>query len=226
MNKKRVVVAMSGGVDSSVAAALLKKANYDVIGITMQILPLKKESTSGCSSLEAIEDAKKVSAKLGISHYVLDFRNIFTEKVITSFYQEYSLGRTPNPCIWCNQYVKFGALLKKAKELGANLLATGHHARIKRSSYGYQLWKGIDRSKDQSYFLYTLGGQDLPFILFPIGNYHKAEVRRIATELDLPTANINESQDICFVSDSNYRVFISKKISCPSYPRRIFGGSF
>ena len=192
---------MSGGVDSSLAAALLKEAGYEVIGITMQIWPSEKQAFGGCCGLEAIEDAKKVSYKLGISHYVMNLRDIFAQRVITDFCQEYSLGRTPNPCIRCNQYIKFDVLLQRIKELEADFLATGHYAKIDHSSDGYRLLKAIDLSKDQSYFLYTLGQKELKHLLFPLGNLHKVEVRKRATKMGLPTANRRSSQDICHRMD-------------------------
>ena len=202
MSPERVVVAMSGGVDSSLAAALLKKGGYEVIGVTMQLRPADELPS------EHTESARRVAHKLGIPHYVVNFSDIFTEQVITPFYQEYSLGRTPNPCIRCNQYIKFDTLLKKAKELGAHFLATGHYARIEQSGGSYRLLKGVDSTKDQSYFLYTLGQRELRHLLLPIGNLHKENVRRIAAELGLPAANRRASQDICFIPDNDYRSFI------------------
>ena len=216
MLHKRVVVAMSGGVDSSLAAALLKKAGYEVIGVTMQIWPSDKQAFGGCCGLGAVEDAKKVAYKLGIPHYVMNFRDVFALKVITDFCREYSLGRTPNPCIRCNQYVKFDALLERTKELDADFLATGHYARIEQSANGYRLLKAVDPTKDQSYFLYTLGQRELQRLLLPLGNLHKVEVRRLAAELGLPTANRSESQDICFIPDNDYRSFITKHIPIKS----------
>ena len=218
MPKQRVVVAMSGGVDSSLAAALLKKAGYEVIGVTMQIWPSDKEAYEVerfdvCCGLEAIEDAKRTAYKLGIPHYVMNFRDIFAQKVIADFCREYGLGRTPNPCIVCNRHIKFGLLLEKALQMGADYLATGHYARIERPSNGYRLLKAADQSKDQSYFLYTLGQRELQHLLLPVGNRHKVEVRRLAAQLDLPTANRNESQDICFIPDNDYRAFIAKHVT-------------
>ena len=217
MPQKRVAVAMSGGVDSSLAAALLKEAGYEVIGITMQIWPSDEQARfGGCCGLEAIEDAKKVAYKLGIPHYVVNFRDIFAQKVIADFCLEYSLGRTPNPCIRCNQYIKFDALIKKAKELDYSFIATGHYARIEQSPNGYCLLKAVDLTKDQSYFLYTLGQSELQHLLLPIGNLHKVEVRRLSAEMGLPTATRRESQDVCFIPDNDYRSFIAKHIPLKS----------
>jgi len=206
---------MSGGVDSSLAAALLKDAGYEVIGVTMQLWPRQApewDRFSGCCGLEAIVEAKRVAYELGIPHYVINLRDIFARKVIANFYQEYSRGRTPNPCIRCNQYIKFDALLQRAKGLDAHFLATGHYARIEHSPNGYSLLKAVDPTKDQSYFLYTLGQKQLQHLLFPLGNLSKVEVRRLAAELGLPTANRHESQDICFIPDNDYRSFIAKHI--------------
>jgi len=213
MSPKRVVVAMSGGVDSSLAAALLKEAGYEVIGVTMQIWPRQAPEghrPGGCCGLEAIEEAKRVAYKLGIPHYVMNLRDIFAQKVIADFCREYSLGRTPNPCIRCNQYIKFDALLHKIKELDADSLATGHYARIDHSPNGYRLLKAADPAKDQSYFLYTLTQRELQHLLFPLENLHKVEVRKLAAELGLPSSNRRDSQDICFIPDNDYRSFIAR----------------
>jgi len=210
---------MSGGVDSSVAAAILKEEGYQVIGVTMQIWPSDKQAYEvdrfgGCCRLDAIEDAKGVAHKLGIPHYVMNFRDIFSQKVIADFCREYSLGRTPNPCIRCNQYIKFDALLKKAKELDADFVATGHHARIEQSAASgrYLLKKGSDQRKDQSYFLYTLTQQQLEYTLLPIGNFTKERVREIARELAIPVAAKPESQELCFIPDDDYSKFIKECI--------------
>ncbi len=215
MSKKRVVVAMSGGVDSSLAAALLKEAGYDVIGVTMQIWPREApegDRFGGCCGHEAIQAAKQSAYKLGIPHFVMNFRDIFARQVIADFCQEYSLGRTPNPCIRCNQYIKFDTLLERAKWLDADFLATGHYARIDHSPDGRRLLKAVDPNKDQSYFLYTLGQKELQHLLFPVGNLHKAEVRRLAAEADLPSSSRRDSQDICFIPDSDYRSFIARHV--------------
>ena len=221
----KVVVAMSGGVDSSVAAAILKEEGYQVIGVTMQIWPSDEladegDRFGGCCGLGAIEDAKRVAYKLGIPHYVMNFRDIFAQKVIANFCREYSLGRTPNPCIRCNQYIKFDALLERAKGLGADFVATGHYARIEKdkASGRYLLKKGIDRRKDQSYVLYPLTQEQLGHTLLPIGNFTKVRVREIARELELPVAAKPESQEICFVPDNDYHRFLKEYIPLAEKP--------
>lgn len=215
MSKQRVVVAMSGGVDSSVAAVLLKEAGYDVIGVTMQIWPKEapeQERFGGCCGHEAIQAAKRSAYKLGIPHFVMNFRDIFARQVIADFCQEYSSGRTPNPCIRCNQYIKFETLLERAEGLGAEFLATGHYARIDHSPDGHRLLKAVDPNKDQSYFLYTLGQKELQHLLFPVGNLHKTEVRRLAAEAGLPSSNRRDSQDVCFIPDNDYRSFVARHV--------------
>ena len=215
----KVVVAMSGGVDSSVAAAILTQEGYQVIGVTMQIWPSDKQASEvdrfgGCCGFGAIDDAKRVAYKLGIRHYVINLRDIFSQKVIADFCQEYSLGRTPNPCIRCNRYIKFDALLERAKGLGADFVATGHHARIEKDEAKgrYLLKKGIDQRKDQSYVLYPLTQEQLGHTLLPIGHFTKQRVREIAGELGLPVAAKPESQEICFIPDDNYPRFLKEYI--------------
>ena len=220
----KVVVAMSGGVDSSVTAALLKEEGYQVIGATMQIWPSDKQAPEdrfgGCCGLGAIEDAKKVAYKLDIPHYVMNFRDIFARKVIADFCEEYSLGRTPNPCIRCNQYIKFDALLKRASGLGADFIATGHHARIEKdeAKENHLLKKGVDQSKDQSYVLYPLTQEQLRHTLLPVGNLTKEKAREIARELRLPVAAKSESQEICFIPDDDYPNFLKDYIPQAAKP--------
>ncbi|MDD4875646.1 MAG: tRNA 2-thiouridine(34) synthase MnmA [Dehalococcoidales bacterium] len=201
MSQKRVAVAMSGGVDSSVAAALLIEAGYNVIGVYMQLW-----AESDLSDLEC------TCQILNIPFHVLDFKTEFQNCVIDYFCRDYILGRTPNPCIKCNQYVKFGLLLRKIQEMGADYLATGHYCRVEYQSGGYHLLRAVDRTKDQSYFLYTLGQDQLSYLLLPVGNLSKVEVRRIAAKLDLPASTQRDSQDVCFIADNDYRSFISKFI--------------
>ncbi len=209
MPQKQVAVAMSGGMDSAVAAALLKSQGYQVIGVTMHLSDSEKGS-------DAMENAERVANKLTIPHHVMDFGNPFAQKVIAHFVKEYSLGRTPNPCIACNQYIKFGLLLNKVRQMGADYLATGHYARVEPCPSGYRLLKAIDHSKDQSYFLYTLGQEQLQYLLLPMGNLYKSLARRMARELGLANTARYESQDICFIPDNDYRSFIAEHI--PSQP--------
>lgn len=197
------MAAMSGGVDSSVAAYLLKLEGFEVVGVTM-CLGIKRDDTSACCGAEAINDAKRVCDKLNIPHYVLDFSKDLEEKVITPFVDEYVLGRTPNPCVDCNKYLKFDALTKKAFALGFEFLATGHYAGIIEKDGEYFLTKAHDNPKDQSYFLYGIKKNLLKHIKFPLANLNKAQVRVLAAKADLPVAQKKESQDICFVMDKDY----------------------
>jgi tRNA-specific 2-thiouridylase len=212
MASKRVLVAMSGGVDSSVSAALLKEAGYEVIGVTMQIWPPDKAAFGGCCGVVVAEDARKVAHKLGLPHYVMDFGDVFADTVIDDFCREYGAGRTPNPCTRCNQYVKFGALLDKMKGLDADFLATGHYARVGPTPGGYRLLRAADRTKDQSYFLYTLGQEELKRLLLPLGNLRKTEVRKLAAKLGLSVSAKPDSQDVCFV-DNDYRTFLAGRLA-------------
>lgn len=210
MTKTRVLVAMSGGVDSSVAAAILKEAGYDVIGITMKIWPKElcgREKEKTCCSLKDIEDARKVSGILGIKHYVLNFEADFRKNVIDYFVDEYLSARTPNPCIICNEKIKFGSLLKKAENMECDFIATGHYARIETNG-SIRLREAIDKAKDQSYVLFCLKTAQLKKILFPIGEFTKNEVRRKAKKLGLNVHDKPDSQEICFVPGNNYADFI------------------
>jgi tRNA-specific 2-thiouridylase len=204
-SSKKIAVAMSGGVDSSVAAALLveKYGKENVFGLTMKLF-CYGEATRGrnCCSLDAIEDARSVCKKLGMLHYVVDLEKEFKKEVIKDFISEYELGRTPNPCVRCNKLIKFNYLLKKAKSLGADLLATGHYARINEENSGYKLLKGVDIGKDQSYFLYDLDQAQLKQIIFPLGGLTKQQVRTEAEKMKLKTAKKIESQDICFIPET------------------------
>jgi tRNA-uridine 2-sulfurtransferase len=204
---ERVFVAMSGGVDSAITAHLLKESGYDVQGIHLEL------SASEMLSPETEHnDLDKTCRMLGIPLHYLHAGVDFKEKVIDYFCEEYNHGRTPNPCICCNRNIKFGLLLDKVREMGGDFLATGHYARVDNTDAGYRLLKGVDRSKDQSYFLYGLGQIELRYVRFPLGGLHKAQVKKLAAELNLPAAVRQESQDICFLPDGDYRAFIAKRV--------------
>lgn len=216
--KKKVVVAMSGGVDSSVAAALLKQQGFEVIGVTMKLFSLPPEvcldeQRRSCCGWKAVEDANQVCRQLGIPHYEIDLRREFEQKVIANFCQEYIKGRTPNPCIRCNELVKFAVLWERVRALDADFLATGHHARVEydETSGRFLLKKGRDRAKDQSYFLYTLTQEQMSRTLFPVGHYTKPQVRRLARRFGLHVADRAESQEICFVLDGDYVNFVKAR---------------
>jgi tRNA-specific 2-thiouridylase len=210
----RVIVGMSGGVDSSVAAALLKRAGHDVIGVTLNVWPdlpnmpeMRREDA--CCALGAVEDARRVADALEIPYYVLNFKEVFEDRVIKDFVSTYARGRTPNPCIRCNQFIKFDALLVKARQLGAEYVATGHYARIEHGTVN-RLRKATDAGKDQSYVLYVMTQERLGAAMMPLGEYAKTETRRLATELQLSVADKPESQDICFVPFKRYTEFIER----------------
>lgn len=213
MGKKTVVVGLSGGVDSSVAAYLLKEQGYDVIGVTMQIWQEEDsctvEENGGCCGLSAVEDARRVAQKLDIPYYVMNFRKEFQKQVIDYFTREYLEGRTPNPCIACNRYVKWESLLKRSLEIGADYIATGHYARVEQLPNGrYAIRNSVTAKKDQTYALYNLTQEQLARTLMPVGAYTKDEIRKIAEEAGLLVAHKKDSQEICFVPDNDYAGFI------------------
>ena len=206
--KEKVVVGMSGGVDSSVAAYLLKEQGYDVIGVTMQIWP---EEENSCCGITAAEDARRVAQMLDIPFYVMNFQDIFEKKVISYFVEEYQQGRTPNPCIACNRYVKWEALLQKSQMLGAKYLATGHYARVKQLENGrYSITTSVTAAKDQTYALYNLTQEQLAHTLMPVGEYAKDQVREMARNIGLKVADKPDSQEICFVPDNDYAGYIER----------------
>ncbi|PJI09802.1 MULTISPECIES: tRNA 2-thiouridine(34) synthase MnmA [Clostridium] len=223
MNKK-VVIGMSGGVDSSVAAYLLKQQGYDVIGITMKLTPddaFYTELEGGCCSLSSVEDARRVAYRIGIPFYVINFTDIFKEKVIDYFIDEYLKGHTPNPCVACNKYIKFDALLKKAQELGADYVATGHYCRIIEENGRYLIKKSEDDKKDQTYVMYNMTQYQLKHTLMPCGDYKKEHIREIAKEIGLNVFDKKDSEEICFIPDNDHGGFIKRE--CPG---KIKAGNF
>jgi tRNA-specific 2-thiouridylase len=223
MSRKKVVVGMSGGVDSSVAAYLLKEQGYDVVGVTMQIWQDESneavENHGGCCGLSAVDDARRVAAMLDIPYYVMNFKKEFQRDVIDYFVEEYRQGRTPNPCIACNRYVKWESLLTRSLSIGADYIATGHYARIEQLSNGrYAIRNSVTAKKDQTYALYNLTQEQLSRTLMPIGDYTKDEVRGIAEKIGLVVAHKPDSMEICFVPDNDYAGFIERETGKTSVP--------
>lgn len=226
---KKVLLGMSGGIDSSVAAILLVEAGYEVIGLTIRTYDSISESCiskeKGCCTVESIFEAKKLAEKLGIPHYIVDARDLFTEIVISDFKNEYMLGHTPNPCVVCNPHIKWGIMLSKAEEYQCAFVATGHYAKIKQLDEQYYIVKGADESKDQSYFLWMLSQDQLKRTLFPLGEFNKDEIRKLAADRGfVKLSEKKESQEICFIPEDDYREFLKQNI--PDFSNRISEGNF
>lgn len=218
----RVMVAMSGGVDSSVAAGLMVEAGHEVIGLTMKLrdaTPAEQARRGGsCCSPDDLMDARQVCDTLGVPHYVVDYRDVFRRTVIEPFAADYLAGRTPNPCVNCNDHVKFAPLLERAKALGADLLVTGHYARVVEADGDFQLHRAVDLQKDQSYFLFGVPGDALAMTRFPLGGLDKATVRAKAKAMGLPTWDKADSEDICFVPDGDYARIVEKVVGADAVP--------
>jgi tRNA-specific 2-thiouridylase len=218
--RKRVVIAMSGGVDSSVAAMLLADAGHEVIGLMMRLWsePDCPDSANRCCTPQSVDDARRVAALLDIPFYMIDAEREFKSTVVDYFVDEYARGRTPNPCVVCNRSIRFSMLLQRARVLGANYLATGHYARVRHDAAGYHLLKGVDPNKDQSYVLHVLGQSQLARLCFPLGEMTKPQVRALARARGLPVAEKAESQDICFLASADYRPFVAANAQAPVLP--------
>ena len=214
----RIVVAMSGGVDSSVAAALLAQEGHDVIGLSMQLYDQREGTTrfGSCCTIDDLHDARRVAARLGIPHYILNFEREFDDRVVSDFVREYAAGRTPIPCVHCNGDLKFATLAARAEALGATAVATGHYARVERAADGtFLLKRGTDPGKDQSYFLFTLTQAQLAHAKFPVGDLDKATVREQARDLGLAVAEKPDSHEICFVSNGDHAAFVERHHPAP-----------
>ena len=215
MSKGKVVVAMSGGVDSSVAAYLLNEQGYEVVGVTMRLWTVERDdlprNARRCCSVEDVEDARRVCDVIGVPHYFMNFEREFQKHVVDYFVEEYQRGRTPHPCLACNDKIKFDFLLRRAMFLDADYIATGHYARIRRDDDEFVLLKGLDASKDQSYVLFTLHQPELERLLLPVGEHEKSDIRDIAARAGLPVATKPDSQEICFIPDDDYRKFVGER---------------
>ena len=222
-------MAMSGGIDSSIAALLLLEQGYELVGMTMKTWDYStsggNSKETGCCSLDSINDARHLAVSKGFPHYVIDIRGEFEEKIVTNFVDEYIIGHTPNPCILCNTYIKWEALLKRADDLDCQYIATGHYAQLKELNGRYYVTKGIDGGKDQSYVLWGVSQENLKRTLFPLGDFHKTEIRELARKHGFDNlANKRESYEICFIPDNDYRGFLKRQVK--GLEERVDGGDF
>ena len=227
--KGRVLVAMSGGIDSSVAAVMLHEQGYEVIGMTMKTWDYASSGSSkketGCCSLDSINDARNIAVNLGFPHYIIDIRDEFGDYVINHFTDEYLAGRTPNPCVLCNTHIKWDALLRRADQLGCDFIATGHYANIREENGRYVISKGLDENKDQSYALWGISQQSLSRTIFPLGKLHKTEIRQMALDRGFTElVNKPESYEICFIPDNDYRGFLKRRVE--GLEEQVAGGEF
>ncbi|WP_276496079.1 tRNA 2-thiouridine(34) synthase MnmA [Pontibacter litorisediminis] len=227
--KGRVLVAMSGGIDSSVAAVMLHEQGYEVVGMTMKTWDYASSGASkketGCCSLDSINDARNIAVQLGFPHYIIDIRDEFGDFVINHFTDEYLAGRTPNPCVLCNTHIKWDALLRRADKLGCEFIATGHYANLRQENGRYVISKGLDETKDQSYALWGISQESLSRTIFPLGGLHKTEIREMAKERGFTElVNKPESYEICFIPDNDYRGFLRRRVE--GLEERVAGGEF
>ncbi|RDV14816.1 tRNA 2-thiouridine(34) synthase MnmA [Pontibacter diazotrophicus] len=228
-NKGRVLVAMSGGIDSSVAAVMLHEQGYEVVGMTMKTWDYASSGASkketGCCSLDSINDARNIAVQLGFPHYIIDIREEFGDYVINHFTEEYIAGRTPNPCVLCNTHIKWDALLRRADQLGCDFIATGHYANVREENGRYIISKGLDEHKDQSYALWGISQKSLSRTIFPLGKLHKSEIRQMALDRGFTElVNKPESYEICFIPDNDYRGFLKRRVE--GLEERVAGGQF
>ncbi|GAA4427759.1 tRNA 2-thiouridine(34) synthase MnmA [Pontibacter saemangeumensis] len=227
--KGRVLVAMSGGIDSSVAAVMLHEQGYEVVGMTMKTWDYASSGASkketGCCSLDSINDARNIAVQLGFPHYIIDIREEFGDYVINHFTDEYLAGRTPNPCVLCNTHIKWDALLRRADQLGCDFIATGHYANVREENGRYIISKGLDEHKDQSYALWGISQKSLSRTIFPLGKLHKSEIRQMALDRGFTElVNKPESYEICFIPDNDYRGFLKRRVE--GLEERVAGGEF
>ncbi|GAB3527176.1 tRNA 2-thiouridine(34) synthase MnmA [Pontibacter brevis] len=228
-NKGRVLVAMSGGIDSSVAAVMLHEQGYEVVGMTMKTWDYASSGASkketGCCSLDSINDARNIAVQLGFPHYIIDIRDEFGDYVINHFTEEYLAGRTPNPCVLCNTHIKWDALLRRADQLGCDFIATGHYANVREENGRYIISKGLDENKDQSYALWGISQKSLSRTIFPLGKLHKSEIRQMAMDRGFTElVNKPESYEICFIPDNDYRGFLKRRVA--GLEEKVAGGNF